>query len=384
MDFQQPPPKGWDQFEDLCADIFREEWRDPMVVRHGRAGQPQNGVDIVGRHGSDWPIGVQCKNKSVWPVKRVTTAELDNEVAKARLFRPPLKAFYLVSTAPNDEALQAHARMITKTHLAQGLFPVAVFGWDEIERRAKRHPAVAARHFGAYAAGPNAPLLATWRADAGKLLMADDELAVAIRELIHELREFPEGRIVFRQRESDDLQLKIQVLQAGTKGAIHEREAILAERDALKMLEDRERRVTRGLGLLLGRDPLRDEVRFVWDEHAAAIVRAFVEQEIDPEHDVVTGLEKIRLLPPDDPDNPIAVYVPPCEIGVMWDFAHSLERRYPELDTDVIGELAPSVRYGHAIPAVLSRVTTRVAEGSSLEDLVRRKWLDMHAWKVEY
>src|ERR1044072_594404 len=37
------PPRSWEQFEELCADVFQSAWRDPALVRHGRAGQRQNG-----------------------------------------------------------------------------------------------------------------------------------------------------------------------------------------------------------------------------------------------------------------------------------------------------------------------------------------------------
>src|SRR6266404_5856425 len=97
--FDQAPPRSWDQFEELCADTFQEEWQDSTLVRHGRAGQPQHGVDIVGRDGAIWPVGIQCKRKSVWPVSEVTTDELDEEVKKAKKFKPALKVFYLISTA---------------------------------------------------------------------------------------------------------------------------------------------------------------------------------------------------------------------------------------------------------------------------------------------
>jgi hypothetical protein len=108
--FDQAPPRSWDQFEELCADTFQEEWQDSTLVRHGRAGQRQYGVDIVGRDGAIWPVGIQCKTKSVWPVSEVTTHELDEEVEDAKKFKPPLKAFYLISTAPDDQPLQEHAR----------------------------------------------------------------------------------------------------------------------------------------------------------------------------------------------------------------------------------------------------------------------------------
>src|SRR2546426_11946961 len=93
------PPRSWEQCEELCADTFAAEWSDPALVRRGRAGQRQRGVDIVARHGAQWPIGLRCKKKTKWPVKRLTPQEVDREIKEARKFRPKLKSFYILTTA---------------------------------------------------------------------------------------------------------------------------------------------------------------------------------------------------------------------------------------------------------------------------------------------
>ncbi|ODO76787.1 hypothetical protein BAY50_24555 [Klebsiella pneumoniae] len=37
--FEYAPPRSWEQFEELCADLFEAMWSDPNIVIHGRAGQ---------------------------------------------------------------------------------------------------------------------------------------------------------------------------------------------------------------------------------------------------------------------------------------------------------------------------------------------------------
>jgi len=83
----------------------KSAWRDPALVRYGRAGQRQHGVDIIARNGGLYPIGLQCKKRAQWPVTRLTTAQVDAEVAKALSFKPALKAFYILTTAPDDANL---------------------------------------------------------------------------------------------------------------------------------------------------------------------------------------------------------------------------------------------------------------------------------------
>src|SRR5680860_537423 len=57
-----PPPRSWDEFEEIAWDLLSREWNDPNAVRHGRQGQAQQGVDIYGRRQGQGPyIGAQCK-----------------------------------------------------------------------------------------------------------------------------------------------------------------------------------------------------------------------------------------------------------------------------------------------------------------------------------
>src|SRR5262249_1166748 len=59
-------------------------------------------------------------------------SELDDEVAAAKQFNPPLFTFILATTGPRDAALQQHARLLTEKHKNQGLFGVEVWSWDDI------------------------------------------------------------------------------------------------------------------------------------------------------------------------------------------------------------------------------------------------------------
>ncbi len=145
---QLDPPKSWDEFEDLCADLFALEWGDKNAVRHGRQGQSQNGVDFYGRNGKGNFAGVQCKGKRRWPPAKLTEKEIDGEVAKALRFRPPLKEFTIATSSDDDTRLQAHVRAITSRHKTKGLFSVHVLGWNELARRLTRYPSLIEKHYG--------------------------------------------------------------------------------------------------------------------------------------------------------------------------------------------------------------------------------------------
>lgn len=145
---QISPPKDWDAFEELCADLWTKILNDPDVTRHGRSGQLQHGVDVYGRVHSTGPyVGVQCKGKNGNYGAKVTEAEFRAEAIKAESFAPPLSKFTLVSTAPHDGAMQAVARQLSTEYEARGLFKVTYFGWDEIQRLLSAHLDLIDKHY---------------------------------------------------------------------------------------------------------------------------------------------------------------------------------------------------------------------------------------------
>jgi hypothetical protein len=147
------PPKNWDEFEDICADLFGREWKDNNTTRYGRQGQRQNGVDVYGQPGGQKYAGVQCKGRSTWPPKPLTTADIDEEVEKAKAHKPALSEFTITTIAPNDAQLQDHARKLTEQNEKEGLFKVYVVGWTEITRRLTQYADLVDKHFGYVSAG---------------------------------------------------------------------------------------------------------------------------------------------------------------------------------------------------------------------------------------
>lgn len=105
-----PKPKSWDEFEDICADLLKCMWSDPYVVRNGRSGQRQHGVDIYGKpvhlkgRGSE-TAGAQCKR-----VEALTEEDIKNEIEQATEFKPSLEEYLLLTTLKRDAGLQEYVR----------------------------------------------------------------------------------------------------------------------------------------------------------------------------------------------------------------------------------------------------------------------------------
>lgn len=142
-----PPPSSWDEFEVICADLWSEIWGDRNTQLYGRQGQRQNGVDIKGVDDKGKQCGAQCKGKRNWPVSKLTTDEIDSEIAKAKKFHPTLDEFILLTTAPNDVTVQDHVAALNKSKSSGIGFRVEVYSWDEIRRRLSNYPNLLQKHY---------------------------------------------------------------------------------------------------------------------------------------------------------------------------------------------------------------------------------------------
>ena len=138
---QVPKPRDEQAFERCNEILWRCILRDETVQLHGRRGQKQYGVDLTGIR-DDRPenlVGVQCRLKS--ERESLTEAEIKAEVEKALTFSPPLSEYVIVTTAPDDGALQrlAHQLSISYSKSREKPLKIRVFGWGSMEREIRRY-----------------------------------------------------------------------------------------------------------------------------------------------------------------------------------------------------------------------------------------------------
>lgn len=379
--FDLAPPATWQRFEELCADTFEAVFRDPALVRYGRSGQRQDGVDILATDGALGPIGLQCKRKGRWPVGRLTAADIDAEVARSLAFTPPLRAFYILTTAPADKALTDHAAALTAAHGSKRLFPVHVLGWQEICRRATLHPAVARKHFGIFGGDPPQPLLATWTTTGGRIDADDRELALAIRELRHAWRAQPGGRLVVRQRESDQLAASIRAIPV--EGASRRRRLErLALQDRLEALEEGERFVGAALRLLLTDRELEYYPGCLHREHAPAMVRAIVERRLDRDRRGPGGDYKLKLVSPVAGSEDVSSFLHPDQADEVRAAIGRRQVRFGHDATETLAVLPSGVMATVAIPLVVHRLVQLMDEGATLDGLRAGGMLRIGSWRV--
>lgn len=353
-----------------------------MSNAYGRAGQSQNGVDIIARNGANYPIGLQCKKRAKWPVSKLTTAQVSDEVNEALKFSPPLKSFYILTTAPNDAPLQDHVREINQKHTANGYFDVVLLGWDELVRRATLHPQVCTKHFGPSGSGaPLSPLLATWMMFDGQIELAEEDLELTVQELALDLYDWPTGHVAIRQRESDQLLKELSILD-GRQLSAPLRKQRIEIRNELRRLKDEERFAEQGVKLMLTDPDLSIYILKVWDDEAHFVIEGFINTQVAMrKHEDPSPDHYLRLHWPDKPDEWISAPLSPENILAIYERSKTFKANFGNEIVECVGELPADVRAKVAIPRVIRGLMERVAEPQwTWEEMRRKKLFDLGTW----
>ena len=390
---EHSPPKTWEQFEELCADLFAEDLRLENLVQHGRAGQAQCGIDIFARATNGW-IGIQCKRKSRWPERRVTKKEVNAEIGKARKFKPKLSSFYIVTTAPDDAPLQKHVRLVNEENLSKGLFTVQILGWNEICRRTALYQNVANKHFGSGTLIAPSPTLATFFAQSGKLELRGSALELRCRELSHDFRRVPTGKVVLRQREADTLADTIARNDRPNLSPT-KREEQLKRRDHLARMEDLEVWISKGLTLLLGDPSISVYLLKIYKSSGDLVdaIGSFVKHGLDPNKALIRpGTVRLKVLAPTHPHTIYQpAYMTQSQASLIVALDEKRSKRFgPGRYCETVGELPPAIRGGIAIPAIIRAILReldpdlrQLNHESTVDDLRRMKIFEISEWRAE-
>ncbi|WP_197464507.1 hypothetical protein [Thalassospira xiamenensis] len=362
LNWDYAPPRSWEQFEELCADIFQSAWSDPALVRHGRAGQRQNGVDIVCRQGAIYPVGLQCKKRSRWPESKITKTQIDEEVVEATKFEPALRRFYILTTAPDDALLQEHIRKLNERQRKKGLFDVHLLGRGELVRLATLYSRVVEKHFGRSGGGLSSPLISTWMASNGKLEKAGTELDLSVRELVQDLYDWPTGHIVVRQRESDALLENINRYE-GKELTQNQRRERISLRQQLKELTDRERFAVKAVMLAFTHADLADWLLKVWPDDIVVSFKSIVEEQLGRgSYAPGNTTQYLRMSPPRAAERRCSAPLSSEDIAAIMAIMARRQERYGKPLTTTVDELPPEVRSRVAIPRLIRGIMEFMSE----------------------
>lgn len=133
MKKQLRKPENWQDFESLCKVLWGEIWSSPEIKKNGRSGQEQHGVDVYGVPSNESEyFGIQCKGKDDYAKSKLTKSEVDEEVVKAKLFKPALKKFYFATSANKDTKIEEYVRLKDQESRKNGEFEIHLFSWEDI------------------------------------------------------------------------------------------------------------------------------------------------------------------------------------------------------------------------------------------------------------
>ncbi|HLZ75660.1 PIN domain-containing protein [Phenylobacterium sp.] len=136
-----PMPANARDFEVKCAVLFCGLIGDPNLKTFGTSGQRQKGLDLLGKRDRDpdQPVGVQCKLRTTG--QKLTEAQVRQELKQALTVRPALTEFYLVTTAPDDAAMDTLAVALAAEQKRAGrIIDVQIWGWGALQDKIRADP----------------------------------------------------------------------------------------------------------------------------------------------------------------------------------------------------------------------------------------------------
>lgn len=135
------PPENWQDFESLCLKLWGEIWSVQGEIEFNSDNSSgQDGVDIycIPQNKKGY-YGIQCKNKKLFlksgVLNKLAKSTIDEEINKAKNFKPPLKGLIIATSIGKDKELEEYVREINLKHLENNLFSVQICFWNFISRK---------------------------------------------------------------------------------------------------------------------------------------------------------------------------------------------------------------------------------------------------------
>lgn len=126
-------PENWQDFETLCKKLWWEIWKCEEIKKNWRQWQNQSWVDVywVPKNEIEY-YWIQCKWKDDYINSRLNEKEIDEEIEKAKNFKPKLKKYYFATTGNKDVEIEEYVRKKNIEHINTWLFEIHLFSWEDI------------------------------------------------------------------------------------------------------------------------------------------------------------------------------------------------------------------------------------------------------------
>ena len=124
-------PRNDRDFEALCLKLLRTYCKCPELQLYATRGEAQDGVDIIDLSGQEPLRAAQCKLHEEGKV--TTRTEVEDEIEKAKGFKPPIGRYTIMTTGKVKKEVHDLLIEINREHRKNNLFIVEVFDWGRIE-----------------------------------------------------------------------------------------------------------------------------------------------------------------------------------------------------------------------------------------------------------
>lgn len=126
-------PENWQDFESLCKKLWWEIWKCNEIKKNWRQWQNQSWVDIywIPKNENEY-YWIQCKWKDDYINSKLTEKEIDEEIEKAKNFKPKLKKYYFATTWNKDVHIEEYIREKNLENINKWLFEIHLFSWEDI------------------------------------------------------------------------------------------------------------------------------------------------------------------------------------------------------------------------------------------------------------
>lgn len=135
-------PETEEDFEAMCCMLYQRVYNDSGLMRVGRSGQAQFGVDLLGVDRlilGGRSIGIQCKH---YQAKKFTLRTVTDDVAEADTANLAIEHLTFATTAPASSEIVRQVHELSEQRRKQNKFTVSVEYWNTIQAHIRMHPEV--------------------------------------------------------------------------------------------------------------------------------------------------------------------------------------------------------------------------------------------------
>lgn len=126
-------PGNEDEFEDFCVRFYRQSLKRSGLVRYGKRGERQDGIDIIDQLCLKPLIAIQCKRHE--PTKTIPPQEIKDEVSKVESSSQSVDHYIIATTARKSTNAQNTVQQLNQRSDESRQFKVEIHFWEDIYTR---------------------------------------------------------------------------------------------------------------------------------------------------------------------------------------------------------------------------------------------------------